>query len=91
MQRIENVIYDAKPDDITVYPSCVDVVKSCTEVEIEDEMSGETSTKYQCDVERYTTSEYIDVIQKKNGELEQQMTQTQVGIVEAYEMLLGLM
>lgn len=91
MQRFDGVIYDEKPKDVTVYPSCVDVVLSCEEVEIEDEMSGETSTKYQCDIERYTTSEYIDVMQKKNGELEQQMTQAQVGIVEAYEMLLSLM
>lgn len=91
MQRIENVMYDTKPDEVTVYPSCVDVVKSCNEVEVEDEMTGETSTKHECVIERYTTSEYIDVMQKKNGELEQQMTQAQVGIVEAYEMLLELM
>lgn len=91
MQRLEGVIYDKKPDDVTVYPSCVDVVQFCEEVEVKDEMTEETSTKFQCDIERYTTSEYIDVIQKKNGELEVQMTQAQVGIVEAYEMLLSLM
>lgn len=91
MQRLEGVIYDAKPDDITVHPTSVDVVQSCEEVEMEDEMTGDVSKKFKCDIERYTTSEYIDVIQKQNGELEQQMTQAQVGIVEAYEMLLGLM
>lgn len=91
MQYLEGVIYDTKPDDVTVYPSCVDVVQSCVEVEMKDEMSGETSQKFKCDIERYTTTEYIDVMQKKNGELEEQMTQAQVGIVEAYEMLLGMM
>lgn len=91
MQRLEGVIYDVKPDDITVYPSCVDVIQSCIEIEVKDEISGEILIKYQCNIERYTTSEYIDVMQKKNGELELQMTQAQVGIVEAYEMLLSLM
>lgn len=91
MQRFDGVMYDEKPKDVTVYPSCVDVVLSCEEVEVEDEMSGETSQKFKCDVERYTTTEYIDVIQKKNSELELQVTQTQIGIVEAYEMLLGMM
>lgn len=87
MQRLEGVMYDVKPDDVTVYPSSVDIVQSCEEVEME----GGASKKFKCDIERYTTSEYINVIQKKNGEFEQQMIQAQIGIVEVYEMLQGLM
>lgn len=91
MLRFNGVIYDEKPENVTVYLSCVDVVLSCKEVEVKDEMSGEVFQKFECDVERYTVTEYIDVIQKKNSELEIQVTQAQVGIVEAYEMLLDMM
>lgn len=90
MKYLENVIYDNKPDNVSVYPSCVDVVQTCEEIEIEDEISGGTYHKFKCSINRYTVAEYINVLQKQNEDLSQQMTQVQSGIVEAYEMLLDM-
>lgn len=92
MQRIENVMYDEKPDKVVVGPTIVDVCISAVQVEEEDTTNsnnGEKSVKWKCTIDRYTSNEYIAVLHTKNVELEQQMTQAQVGIVEVYEMLLG--
>lgn len=89
MQLITGVMYDAKPDDVVVYPTSVYVLKNCTEVQVKDERTEETQTKYQCDVEVYDVTEYIDVLQKTNTDLNTQMTQTQIGLAEVYELLLS--
>lgn len=90
MKKIKEIIYDARPDDVTIYPTCVDVIKSCEMVEIEDESTGNIYQKYRCDMERYTVPEYIDIMHKKNVELDGQLTQVQAGTVEVYEMLLSM-
>lgn len=59
MQLIEGVMYDSKPEDVTVYPTSVMVIKSCEEVQVTDEQSETTQTKFQCDVEVYEVHEYI--------------------------------
>lgn len=89
MQRLENVIYNEKPKRIVVSPTIVDVCLSSKKVEIIDDISGDRSIKWECTIERYTSNEYIAVLQAKNDILEQQMTQAQEGIVEVYEMLLN--
>lgn len=91
MQLLVGIVYDAKPENVTVYPSCVDVVMSCTEIQVEDKESKEKQTKYQCDVERYEVHEYIDKLQNVNADLAQQMTDTQVALCDVYEMIAGLM
>lgn len=91
MQKFNGVTFDSKPEEVTVYPSCVDVVTSCVETEVEDSMSGEKQMKFICDVERYEVHEYIQKLQKSNATLQEQVTQTQIGVVETYEMLLNLM
>lgn len=88
MQRIEGVMYDERPQAVTVYPTSVIVLVDCEEVQVEDEMSGKTSTKYKCTTDVYGTSEYIDVLQKTNDELNNKVVQNQLGLVEVYEMLL---
>lgn len=93
MQLIKDVIYDAQPQTVTTYPSVVYVIKTCTPIQVEEETSDgkkpKTVTKYQCDVEVYEPTEYIGKLQEQNGELEAQMTQTQVALTEVYELLLG--
>lgn len=89
MQRLENVMYDEKPEDVVIGLSIVDVCISSEKVEEEDGVSGVKSTKWKCIIDRYTSNEYIGVLQAANAALERQMTQAQVGIVEVYEMLLG--
>ena len=89
MRLIKDVMYDAEPEKVTVYPTSVVVVKTCKEVEVRDEQSKETQTKFQCDVEMYDVSEYIDMIQKDNSSLNQQVTDCQVALAEVYELVLG--
>ena len=87
MQLLNDVMYDARPESVTVYPSCVDVLTSCAEVQVEDEMSKEKQVKYKCDIERYDVHEYIDKLQKDNASLNQQTTDTQIALCDVYEML----
>lgn len=89
MQLLKNVMYDDKPAEVTVWPTSVDVVTLIEPVNQVDETTGKTSVKYQCTVERYTTSEYIDKLRAENASLSTQVTQAQVGLVEVYELLLG--
>ena len=87
MQLLSNVMYDDKPESVTVYPSMVDVVVACVPVNQKDEMTGKISVKWQCDIERYSTSEYIDKLRIENANLSQQLTDTQVALCDVYEML----
>lgn len=89
MQKLHDVMCDQKPEEVVVYPTSVMVLVSCEEVEVEDEMSGSKSTKYKCDIEQYDVDEYIDKLQKVVADQDSQMTQTQLALVEVYEMLLG--
>lgn len=89
MQKLHDIIYDAKPATVTVYDTSVMVVTACTEVEVTDEMSGTTSTKWKCEVDQYTNAEYIDILQQANADLSKQSTSLQLAMVEVYEMLLG--
>lgn len=89
MKLMTGVMYDERPEDVVVYPTSVMVAKSCEEVQLEDEISGTTITKFKCDVEVYKVHEYIDKLRVENANLDAQVTQTQVGLVEVYETLLG--
>lgn len=89
MQRLKNVMYDEQPAQVVVGPTTVDVCVSSEQVEEQDNMSGAKSIKWKCTIDRYTSNEYIAILNAKNVELEQQMTQAQEGVVEVYEMLLG--
>lgn len=91
MQLIKGVMYDDKPEDVVVYPTSVYVTKTCKEIEVEDEQTKEKAIKYECDVEVYEVAEYIDVMQKVNSSLNQQLTDTQVALCDVYEMIAGLM
>ena len=91
MQLLTNVMYDDEPVKVTVHPSMVDVVVTCVPVNQKDEMTGKVTVKWQCDVERYETSEYIDKLRVENGVLNQQLTDAQVALCDVYEMIAGLM
>lgn len=88
MQRLEGVMYDEQPVKVVVGPTIVDVCISSEQVEEKDAMHGTVSVKWKCTIERYDTAEYIDVLQKANGELNDKVIQNQLGLVEVYEMLL---
>ena len=82
MQKFVDVEYDHKPNDIEIYKSGVEKQK-------EDEQSGTTRTVWICDVERYSLLEYIYVQQSKYDALTTELTQTQVGLAEVFEMLVA--
>ena len=89
MQKFVDVEYDHKPNDIEIYKSGVDVITKCVETQKEDERSGTTRTVWICDVERYSLLEYIYVQQSKYDALTTELTQTQVGLAEVFEMLVA--
>ena len=89
MQKFVDVEYDHKPNDIEIYKSGVDVITKCVETQKEDEQSGITRTVWICDVERYSLLEYIYVQQSKYDALTTELTQTQVGLTEVFEMLVA--
>lgn len=89
MQKFVDVEYDHKPNDIEIYKSGVDVITKCVETQKEDEQSGITRTVWICDVERYSLLEYIYVQQSKYDALTTELTQTQVGLAEVFEMLVA--
>ena len=89
MQKFVDVEYDHKPNDIEIYKSGVDVITKYVETQKEDEQSGTTRTVWICDVERYSLLEYIYVQQSKYDALTTELTQTQVGLAEVFEMLVA--
>ena len=90
MQKFVDVEYDHKPNDIEIYISGVDVITKCVETQKEDEQSGTTRMVWICDVERYSLLEYIYVQQSKYDALTTELTQTQVGLTEVFEMLVAI-
>ena len=89
MQKFVDVEYDHKPNDIEIYKSGVDVITKCVETQKKDKQSGTTRTVWICDVERYSLLEYIYVQQSKYNALTTELTQTQVGLAEVFEMLVA--
>lgn len=89
MQRMKDVMYDEKPEQVVVYPTSVRVLVDSEEVQEQDEMTGETSTKFKCTIDVYNVDEYIGSLQTQISTQDAQMTQTQLALVEVYEMLLG--
>ena len=89
MQKFVGVEYDHEPNDIEIYKSGVDVIISKTETAKVDTQTEEERIVWICDVDRYTLLEYVYFQQNKYNEFQQELTQTQVGLTEVYESLLG--
>ena len=89
MENLNGVIYDDRPEEVIVRPTSVDVMTLVEPVNVKDEMTGKTSVKFKCNVERYTTSEYIDKLRSDNASLNMQVTQAQMGLAEVYELIAG--
>lgn len=88
MQRLRNIEFDHKPNDIEVYKTAVDVVTRCEEKQVEDQMTGEVRTVWECDLDRYESDEYIKYQMGQYKALEQQLTDTQMALCDVYEMLM---
>lgn len=86
MQQLNGVIYDSRPSDTVVYETMVDVVVLCTPINIVDEQTGKSAVKFKCNIERYTTDEYINKINSDKKDLSNQVTELQLAIVEVFEL-----
>lgn len=75
-----------------VEPKAVEITESkvfvATDIEqVTAKMDEQEIQEYQFNLVEYDKDEYIKIISEKNEELEQQMTDTQMALVEIYEML----
>lgn len=91
MQKLLNVEFDHKPQSPAVYKSGVDVITRCEEKQKVDPQDGTERTVWECDLERYESDEYIKYQMAQYEDVQEQLTQAQIGLVEAYEMILALM
>lgn len=88
MQKLVDIEFDHKPNDIEVYKTGVDVITKCVETEKHDEMSGETRIVWVCDINRYESQEYIMYQMGQYSSLEKQINDTQLALCDVYEMIL---
>lgn len=87
MQKYEKVRSTVQPDEKVIDDYSVWIAENITEVSEEgtDETSGFTGYEY--DLTQYSKDEYIKLMDEKNAELESQVTDTQLALVEVYEMI----
>lgn len=90
MQVIKGTIHDEQPDALIFWPTSVDVNKDVKQVYVEDKETGKKYKKWQCDTYRYDKDEYIEELQAQNDIINAQLTDTQVGLAEVYEMIAEL-
>ena len=56
--------------------------------EVEVNFGDNIHTEYEFNQIRYSKNEYIEMIDNRNAQLESQVTDTQLALVEVYEMML---
>lgn len=56
--------------------------------EVEVNFEDNIHTEYEFNQIRYSKNEYIEMIDNRNAQLESQVTDTQLALVEVYEMVL---
>lgn len=71
----------------TVEPQTVEITESKVFIATNVEQIGEQ--EYQFNLVEYDKDEYIRMIDKKNADLEQQVTDTQIALCDVYEMIGG--
>lgn len=75
-----------RPEEKVIDEFSVWINTDIQEVEVTHE--DDTHTEYEFNQVQYTKDEYIKMIDEKNAELESQITDTQMALVEVYEMML---
>lgn len=81
--RIRSTI---KPEEKVIDDFSVWINTDIQEVEVTHE--DDTHIEYEFNQVRYSKDEYIKIIDDKNAQLESQVTDTQMALVEVYEMVL---
>ena len=80
------------PKEVDVKETLVFVASNVHEVTVtDDNMDDEptTRTEYEFDLVAYTKDEYIEMIDERNKELENELTSTELALCEVYELIGG--
>jgi len=75
------------PDPVQVLETSVLVSKNIREIEVTDETG--TRTEFEFILIQYEKDEYIKLMDEKNAELEQSLTDTQLALCDVYELIGG--
>lgn len=78
-----------KPDEIELTESKVFVASNIVPVDEPDTVDQPGFHGFEFDLKEYSKDEYIQIQAEKNAALEVEMTNTQIAIVEVYEMIGG--
>ncbi len=76
-----------RPDEKVIDEFSVWIASDIQEVSEEGIGDQEGFTGYEYNLVQYGKDEYIKMIDDKNADLEQQMTDTQIALCDVYEML----
>lgn len=76
-----------KPEEKVIDDYSVWVNTGIQEVQVTDENGDRT--EYEFNQVQYSKEEYIKLIDAKNADLEQQVTDTQIALCDVYEMIGG--
>jgi hypothetical protein len=89
MKDLGTVQSTVKPSEVDIKETKVFVASDITEVK-EDGIDGHPGFEgYTYNLKEYDKDEYIQSLQDKNTELEDETTQLQVALTEVYEMIGG--
>lgn len=89
MKDLGTVQSTVKPSEVDIKETKVFVASDITEVK-EDGIDGQPGFEgYTYNLKEYDKDEYIQSLQDKNTELEDETTQLQVALTEVYEMIGG--
>ena len=89
MKDLGTVQSTVKPSEVDIKETKVFVASDITEVK-EDGIDGQQGFEgYTYNLKEYDKDEYIQSLQDKNTELEDETTQLQVALTEVYEMIGG--
>lgn len=85
MKYYEKVRSTVEPKELEVLATKVFVAADVQKVSVEIE--GETVKEYEYNLTEYDKNEYIEIISKKNKELEEEVTDTEIALCEVYELM----
>ena len=78
-----------RPEEKVIDDYSVWISSDIQEVQVPDPDGENQHTEYEYHLVQYSKDEYIKMIDGKNAELEEQLTDTQLALCDVYEMLGG--
>lgn len=78
-----------KPQELQILETKVFEYKNITEQTKIDPMTEEKIIEYSFELIEYDKNEYIEIIDAKNKELEDELTSTELALCEVYELIGG--